>query len=184
MHKTKRILMLGATLVVAAGATYVGVEGRKHNEEADRQRCASQLICLGQAILLYCNENRGNLPRSWKEIYEQEGVSSEAFVCPASRDTPAFRSGDGVDTTGQLLLSGGHCSYQYIGGGNIRDLTPDIVLAAEHPSHHGGNLEVNVLFSDGQVRHMTGAASKQILNDIASGLRPVRYSGNEGLVMR
>ena len=105
------------------------------------------------------------------------------FVCPASKDTPG--SGEDLDAVArQLVGSGGHCSYQYVGTGNLRDLAPDVVLAVENPSHHGSDLELNVLFGDGSVRHMTGAASKRILDAMSQRARPVRYTGSEGQVMR
>jgi prepilin-type processing-associated H-X9-DG protein len=168
--------------LVAASVVVCLLVVRKQTAIADRQRCASQLIALGQAILLYCNENKGTLPLSWREICLMQDVASEVFVCPASQDVPA--AGDNTDAKAQQLVAGGHCSYQYLGSGNIQDLTPEIVLAVENPYHHGSDLEVNVLFGDGHVRHMTGAASKQILGAISRGERPVRYSGNDGQVMR
>ena len=59
-----------------------------------------------------------------------------------------------------------------------------MVLAVENKSHHGGNLEVNVLFADFRVMYMSGAASQEIFDEIAKGQRPVRYSGHEGEMMR
>jgi len=169
-------------LVIAPFLLWCGHVVRKERAIADRQMCASQLISLGQAILLYCNENRGYLPQSWREICVTQDVTSEVFVCPASDDVPA--TGDSIDARAQQLVASGHCSYQYLGSGNIRDVTPDLVLAVEKPFHHGSDFGANVLFGDGHVRHMTGAASKQILDAISRGERPVRYSGGEGQVMR
>jgi prepilin-type processing-associated H-X9-DG protein len=175
-------IIFAATFVIALILRWCGLAVRSQRAIADRQLCASQLISLGQAILLYCNENRGNLPQSWREIYMTQDPSPEVFVCPASDDVRA--TGDNIDARAQQLLAGGHCSYQYLGSGNLRNLTADIVLAIENRFHHGSDLGANVLFGDGQVRHMTGAASKHIYDAISRGERPVRYSGNEGLVMR
>jgi prepilin-type processing-associated H-X9-DG protein len=175
------ILFISA-LVIALVALWCGVVVRKQRAIADRQLCASQLISLGQAILLYCNDNRGHLPPSWREIYLTGDPTPEVFVCPASDDVPA--TGDSMDARAQQLVAGGHCSYQYLGAGNTKDLTPDIVLAVENPFHHGSDFGANVLFGDGHVRHMTGAASKHIFDAISRGGRPVRYPGNEGQVMR
>jgi prepilin-type processing-associated H-X9-DG protein len=168
--------------VFASVLLWFGLLAGKAYAPANRQRCAAQLIALGQAILLYSNENRGSLPPTWKELCVTQEISPQIFVCPASKDTPA--SGEDLEAMGRQVASGGHCSYRYLGTGNVRDATPDVVLAVENPSRHGGDLGVNVLFADGSVRHMTGAASKQILDSLSLGVRPVRYSGSEGRVMR
>ncbi len=182
MYRPKRTsIILSSTLMIALVALWCGFVVKKERATAHRQLCASQLISLGQAILLYCNENRGHLPQSWREIYLTQDATAGVFVCPASDDVPA--DGDNADARAQQLIADGHCSYQYLGGGNIKDLTPDIVLAVEKPFHHGSDFGANVLFGDGRVRHMTGAASKQIVDAISRGERPVRYSGNEGQVM-
>jgi prepilin-type processing-associated H-X9-DG protein len=178
----KRTIIILSGAVIACVVPWFGLVVSKARARADHQRCASQLIALGQAILLYSNENRGSLPPSWRELCVTQDITSQIFVCPASEDTPA--SGQDLEAIARQLVVGGHCSYQYLGAGNVGDLTPDVVLAVENPSHHGGDFELNVLFVDGSVRHMTGAASKRILDAISQGARPVRYSGSEGQVMR
>ena len=178
----KRTLIILSCAVIAGIVLWFGLAVRKARAAAYRQHCASQLIALGQAILLYSNENGGSLPPSWAELCFTQDISSEFLVCPASGDTPASRRD--LEATARQLVVGGHCSYRYVGAGNVHDLTPDVVLAVEKPAHHGGDSELNVLFVDGSVRHMTGAASRQILETIAQGARPVRYSGGEGRIMR
>jgi hypothetical protein len=131
----RRTLIILSVAVIASVVLWFGLAARKAHALADRQRCASQLIALGQAILLYSNENRGSLPPSWRELCVTQDIPSQIFVCPASKATPA--SGEDLEAMARQLVGGGggggsgggHCSYQYLGGGNARDLRPDVVLA-------------------------------------------------------
>ena len=106
------------------------------------------------------------------------------YVAPDSLDGVLRALSDGGEDA--KLLAGGHCSYEYLGSEamGMHQLTDDVVLAIEYPHHHGNDFEVNVLFGNFQVRHMTGGTSKQIFDAIARGERPVRHSPNQGELMR
>src|SRR2546421_4282996 len=59
------------------------------NEQANRRRCYRQFQCLGQAMLLYANENKGHFPSRLEDLILTQDISGSVFVCPSSNDTPA-----------------------------------------------------------------------------------------------
>lgn len=70
----------------------------------------------------------------------------------------------------------GAVSYAYLGKGlTSADLNqnPDIVLAYEPLSNHGG-FGMNVLFGDGTVEWVQGARAQSILFQASSGSHPVK----------
>ena len=108
MRRTQRkIIVIISALVLLSLAVWGGLFVSKQRATADRQRCASQLIAIGYAITLYCNENRWELPPSLSDVMATQDIWPGVFVCPASGDTPA--SGDLERRARQLTMSS-HCS--------------------------------------------------------------------------
>ncbi len=68
-----------------------------------------------------------------------------------------------ITTRAVQLLAGGHCSYLYFGKGRLPDLCAATVIACEMPSHHGGNMEMKVVFGNGRVQFVSGIAPHQVL---------------------
>ncbi|MGA2440373.1 MAG: GYF domain-containing protein [Tepidisphaeraceae bacterium] len=114
-------------------------------ETANRVKCASNERQIGQAILLYCNENHGQYPPDLPTLLKTEDITTSVFVCPSSNDTPA--------SSPDKLLSGGHCSYVYVGQGLTQGADPSTVVLYERHDAHGGD-GVNMLFGDGHVEFM------------------------------
>lgn len=115
-------------------------------ETANRVKCASNERQIGMAILLYGNDNHGQYPPDLATLLKTESIAPAVFVCPSSNDTPASSAND--------LLSGGHCSYIYLGQGLTQDTaTRSTVVLYEHPEDHAEN-GVNMLFGDGHVEFM------------------------------
>ena len=56
-------LVVGVLLVLLLG-TYSVAQFNRARETANRVKCASNLRQIGQAMLLYSNENRGAYPRT------------------------------------------------------------------------------------------------------------------------
>jgi prepilin-type processing-associated H-X9-DG protein len=110
-------------------------------EVADRVKCAANERSIGQAILLYCNDNQGQYPPDLVALVKNEDITTGIFVCPSSNDTPA--------TSPDSLLSGGHCSYIYLGQRLTTSADPTTVVLYEDPGDHGDG--VNMLFADGHV---------------------------------
>jgi len=112
-------------------------------EIANRVKCAANERSIGMAILLYCNDNRGAYPPDLATLAKAEDVDLKTFVCPSSNDTPA--------TSTDTLLSGGHCSYVYLGKGlNARTVDPSAVVLYENAADHEQQ-GANYLFGDGHV---------------------------------
>jgi prepilin-type processing-associated H-X9-DG protein len=110
-------------------------------EIANRVKCAANERSIGQAILLYENDFHGQYPPDLVTLAKTESVPLSVFVCPSSNDTPA--------SSPDTLMSGGHCSYVYLGKGLTSQSDPITVVLCENSSDHdkGGNL----LYADGHV---------------------------------
>jgi hypothetical protein len=57
-------LLVVAALIPLAFAVFVGCYNSRHSEYSPRVKCAANLKSIGQALLLYSNENRGAFPRT------------------------------------------------------------------------------------------------------------------------
>jgi len=115
-------------------------------ETANRVKCASNERQIGQAILLYSNDYQGQYPPDFVTLLKTENITPSVFVCPSSNDTPAKSAAE--------LLSGGHCSYVYVGQGlTAQTVSPSTVVLYERHDAHGGD-GVNMLFGDGHVEFM------------------------------
>ncbi|HEY8668956.1 MAG TPA: hypothetical protein VIL86_20070 [Tepidisphaeraceae bacterium] len=72
-------------------------------DEADtRKNCASNLRQIGQAIMLYCNENKGNYPRT---LYNVKTADRPNFYTGVNADDPFGKNGpDANDVTAAMFL--------------------------------------------------------------------------------
>jgi len=133
---------------------------------ASRAKCAANLSAIGQAILLYADGNRGQLPDTLATLMQTEDITGNVFVCPESDDTPA-------DSHTNLATAAGHLSYIYIGNGmNSANLTRDIVVAYEPLSNHA-DAGMHVLFGDGHVDFISPAAAGLLISKVAAKAFPV-----------
>lgn len=143
-------------------------------ETSGRLPCPSNLKQIGQAILLYANQNAGAMPDSFATILRTQDLTPKVLICPsddarAAADVASFR-GDERD-----------CSYVYVGDGvpNAAIGNSDIV-AFDRPDTHAPD-GINALFGDGHVEYLDFAAPpmprdwwKDVERQIARGDRPVR----------
>ena len=119
---------------------------------ANRVKCASNLRQIGQAILLYSNDNSGQYPPDLGTLLLTEEITSEVFTCPSSNDTRAI--GATTQTVVNEMAKPGHLSYIYLGKGlNAKTISPNTVVAYEPLSNHDGDGS-NVLFADGHVEFL------------------------------
>ena len=133
--------------------------------------CASNLKQIGQAMLLYANENRDQMPPDFVALLETEDLVPEVFVC--------WGSGDEKTTATQPtairadFAAGGHCSYVYVAGlGRYSQIGADDVVAFEPPGHHDGSSAI--LFGDGHAERVDDAAAKDIVRQYDNAVRPIR----------
>jgi prepilin-type processing-associated H-X9-DG protein len=128
----------------------------------------SNLRQIGQAILLYTNENGPGYPNSFGPLLMTEDLTSDVFISPLSSDSPA----QGATTRAAVaqLSQGGHCSYVYLGKGlSAKTVTPNIVVAYEKLQSG----EAIVLFGDGHVERVFAMAAQKIIADAGAGKFPV-----------
>ena len=111
-------------------------------------RCSSNMRQIGQAILLYTNNNQGNYPPDLKTLATslKSDLKPDAFVDTATADTPSTAA----DWPSEIVPGSGHLSYTYRGAG-LTDSTalPDTIVLTEPLSDH--EIGANVLFGDGHV---------------------------------
>src|SRR5439155_1248438 len=62
--KLKQTDLVALAVLVLLGGTFSLAQINRAQETANRVRCASNLRAIGQAMLLYSNENRGAFPRT------------------------------------------------------------------------------------------------------------------------
>jgi prepilin-type processing-associated H-X9-DG protein len=138
---------------------------------SNRIKCQSNLRQIGQAIVMYANENHGAYPDSFATLLANEDITASVFVCPESNDTDA--TGPTTQAFVTNLTAGGHLSYIYVGAGWTTATTPaNAVVAYEPLTNHGGT-GMNVLFGDGHVDWLTPAQAKAILAKAGQGKPPV-----------
>jgi len=131
---------------------------------------ASNLRQIGQAILIYTQDNAENYPDSFQTLLLNEDINSEVFVSPLTSDTPA--QGPTTQVVAAQLTAGGHLSYVYLGRGlTTKTATPDTVVAYQIVPNSRSN--TNVLYGDGHVVVEDSATAAQIIAKAAAGKFPV-----------
>lgn len=141
-------------LIGAAGYSLI----QKSREASSRRPCPHHLRQIGQALLLYANDNQGAMPQTIEELVgnsEKRFLPAKCLVCPEDSRSAASASND-ADLQKQLA-TGKHTSYAYLGAGKIlRNLSGWDVVCYEPLSMHeeGGN----VLFGDGHVEFILARA--------------------------
>ena len=140
-------------------------------------RCASNLRQIGQAMLLYANENGGQYPGDFDALLLTQDIAPKIFVCPGSTDTPVAGASPAQWAAG--LRSGGHLSYVYTARGQTPKNPPAAVLAYEADGHHGPASDAavhgrNFLYADCSVKYLPPAAANHAINELAAGFNPPR----------
>ena len=133
-------------------------------DTANRNGCANNLKTIGNALLLYANENSGSFPDTLEQLAATSDLPPACYVCPGSNDTIAD-IGATAQTTAANIVAGGHASYVYLGKGFKNDLTANAILAYEFPGHHR-KAGMNVLFGDFHVEWVNQLQSNHILKEL------------------
>jgi prepilin-type processing-associated H-X9-DG protein len=156
----------GVALLLAAASLTVALP--RAREGANRVRCAANLRSLGQAMMMYANENRGHYPPRPEDLLRTQEISAECFVCPSTGHTPA--SGDTPDQRIANLSAGGHHSFVYLGAGKSSATPANFVLVYEPMTNHGEGF--NALFGDGHVEFVSGPTAQKVQAELQAGQNP------------
>ena len=145
-------------------------------EPANRVKCASNLKQIGQAMLLYANENRGAYPDSIVTLLRTQDLVTDVLTCPSGNAEKAAS----VDALAAGLTER-NCSYLYYGDGVTRDAPADAVVMIERPDDHDGD-GANALFADGHVEFLATSRTRpaawvaSVERQVRAGARPVRIA--------
>jgi len=135
-------------------------------ETANRVKCASNMRQIGQALLLYSNENRGAYPADFGPLLLTQDITSEVFVCPSSNATPA----PGGNTPQAVAVLPQHCSYVYLPGHN-NAAPANVVIVYEPMTNHDGDGS-NFLWGDGHVSFETKQTAAAMIKSLEAGQNP------------
>ncbi len=129
-------------------------------ETANRVKCASNMRQIGQAMLLYSNENRRQYPPDLGTLVTTQDISPEVFACPSSSTSlpAAIR---GAAPAQQAAWVNENAAYVYLlPPGTTMNLNPEIVVLHERLDNHDHD-GMNLLFADGHVEFMNMPAAQR-----------------------
>jgi prepilin-type processing-associated H-X9-DG protein len=138
-------------------------------ETANRVRCAANMKSIGQALLLYANDNRGAYPPDLTVLLTTQDISGEVYVCPSSNDEPTHATAPSQIAAD--LSAGGHLSYVYVGAALNPGVDPSTIILYEPMTNHA-NDGINVLFGDGHVEFIVRARAQQLITQLQAGQNP------------
>jgi len=132
-------------------------------ETANRVKCGSNMRQIGQAMLLYSNENKSKFPADLGTLVKTEEISIECFTCPSSNTEipPEVRAGN-PDV--QVKWVNEHSDYVYLGKGHKNSDSPEVVMLYEKAEDHDRD-GMNMLFADGHVEFMTLPAAMKLIKE-------------------
>ena len=132
-------------------------------------KCASNLRQIGQALLLYANDNKGAYPPKLEVLLTTEDITPEVFICPDASDTPA--PGATPQQQAAAVSKGGHDSYVYVGANLTNSASASTVVAYEPLTDHA-NAGSNILWGDGHVSFERSDQAKKIIDQVSAGQNP------------
>ena len=153
------LLSIIGVLIMAAGTAF---------ENWTRVCCGNNLRQIALAIRTYSDENDGQYPSELGTLILTHGLSAESFVC-GNTDDGILRAPPAQQAA--TLLSGGHCSYVYVGAGMNISAGANDVVAFELPDNHGRE-GGNVVYGDGHVSWVLFDALVQLVGELEAGRNP------------
>jgi prepilin-type processing-associated H-X9-DG protein len=130
-------------------------------ETANRVKCASNMRQIGQAMLLYSNENKGKYPQDLGTLIKTQDITADVFVCPSGDTTiPPEIRGAGLEKAAEWVNA--NSDYVYLGKGFGNTAPADQVMLYEKPDAHDRD-GMNMLFGDGHVEWQTMPGAQRLL---------------------
>jgi prepilin-type processing-associated H-X9-DG protein len=142
---------------------------------ANRVKSASNLRQIGQAMLLYSNENKGKYPREMGELLLTQDITVDVFVNPETK-TKAPRNKNKED---QAAWASKDSDYEYLGAGKDNTTPAEVVVA--HEKVRPGVQGLNMLYGDGHVEWNVLSVAEQILAKQRAADMKMMKNGKGGL---
>lgn len=134
----------------------------RSSEQANRVKCSSNLRQIGYALSAYADAHSGRFPPDLATLAAASDLTSAAFVCASSNDTPAVIDKPS-DWAAAFAPDKYQLSYVYVAAGLSKsDLTPESVLLGENPGNHLGE-GMNILFGDLHVEWFPKAEGQRLI---------------------
>jgi hypothetical protein len=127
---------------------------------ANRVKSASNMRQIGQAILLYSNDNNGAYPPDLGTLIKTENIAGEAFINPnESNQLPPDWANLAPDDKVKWVNE--NADYVYVGAG-MKQSDPNLATAivAYEKSDNKGDGK-NILYGDGHIEFQNLAAARQ-----------------------
>ena len=141
----------GGQVMVAQNALLISImlpSLNRARETANRVKCGSNMRQMGQAILLYANENRGKYPPDLGTLIKTQDVTAEVFMCPSAHDPTQPLAAMNLDEKAKWVNE--NSDYVYVGKGMTSAANAETIVLYEKPDAHGGQ-GMNMLYADGHV---------------------------------
>jgi prepilin-type processing-associated H-X9-DG protein len=155
--------------VMAVGVGAMGVSIllpslNRARETANRVKCASNERQIGQAILLYSNDHKGEYPPDLGTLILTQDITLEVFICP-SGDT-SLPADPKITPEQMVAWVNAHGDYVYAGKGLNNNTTPaDRVVVYEKLDDHAGD-GINMLYGDGHVEFQLMEDAKKLIEGL------------------
>jgi hypothetical protein len=159
---------VAAGLVLVVFAMTQGLD-RSHRK-VNQIKCRSNLRALGQAMLLYAQDNKGQFPQQWSQLITHADVNPEVLICPASSDRPA--TGSTLEAIIADFAKPGHCSYIYLGAGSSMSSVPKSFVLAYEPLDNHEKEGAHFIFGDASVEWLEAKDAQRLIDQLKSGVNP------------
>jgi prepilin-type processing-associated H-X9-DG protein len=135
----------------------------RSREVANRVKCASNMRQVGQAILLYANEHKGNYPPDLGTLTMTEDIGPIVFLCPDSNKSLP-KDMDNMTPEQKADWVNRNSDYVYVGQDMNFNGPPDRVVMYENIQDHGQGM--NMLYGDGHVEFQMRQVAQQLINGL------------------
>jgi prepilin-type processing-associated H-X9-DG protein len=136
---------------------------------ANRVKSASNLRQIGQAMLLYANENKGKYPADFGELLLTQDITAEVFTNPQTKT----RVPRGKELKALSEWVKVNSDYEYLGAGKNNQAGPEVILA--HEKMRPGDQGINMLYGDGHVEwNVLSVAQEQIAKQRAAEMKMMK----------